>query len=223
MASRAGYAAALLIAAALVSGCSDQEKLRRAELVQIMQQLPGRYDNHEQVQEDRRSGREPHDARILAIVRVEADELGRHVLYAQEMTDDAYHRITAQRVLSFDISSDKDKHIVQSIYSLTDPPRWRQGDSSPELFAGLQPPDVRVARGCELKWKKDAERFTAANDPKQCHTTSAGTSGSLSVEARAELTGETLDIVDRGFDSHGKLVYGREDDPFMRFRKQSAN
>jgi hypothetical protein len=131
--------------AALLLGCANQTKLRQAELVQILQWLPGQYNS---------------DALAIAIVPVYAPRLGRHVLYVQEMAANDPRQITLQRLWSIDVT--EDDQIVHTVYALAEPARWRNAHVNPDLFKGLQPQDMQRVPGCELLWKKEGERFTAS-------------------------------------------------------------
>jgi hypothetical protein len=206
---------AVLALAGLVAGCaSNKGQLRESDLMQLEQWLPGHYDNSAQVADDRRAGRTPHETRTLTIVPVDSLLLGKHAFYAQETASDDPQHITGQRLMVFELSGE---HILQSVFTLTDPRRWRAADTSPELFTGLQPPDIKLMRGCGLVWSKGTGRFTAENDKDLCRESAPGGGNPVQTESRAELSPDELAVSDRGFDSHGKLVYGRDDEPFTRF------
>jgi hypothetical protein len=199
----------------LAAGCATNKgQLRESDLMQLEQWLPGHYDNRAQVDDDRRAGRTPHEARTLTIVPVDSLLLGKHAFYAQETVSDDPQRITAQRLLVFDLAGD---HILQSVFTLTEPRRWRAADTSPELFTGLQPPDIKLMRGCGLVWTKGTGRFTAENDRALCRASAPGGGNPVHTDSRAELSADELAVSDRGYDAQGKLVYGREDEPFTRF------
>ena len=69
--------------------------------------------------------------------------------------------------------SDEARGILETVYSFAEPLRWRDGPEHLDLFTGVVAEDVLSVPGCELVWKKDGERFSAATDPKLCHDTSA--------------------------------------------------
>ncbi|MBV8306433.1 MAG: hypothetical protein JO274_03035, partial [Gammaproteobacteria bacterium] len=70
MAEMTARAAATALAAALamLAGCTDQEKLREAELTQLLITLPGTYDNNAQADRDAQSGTRPAHERITLVV-----------------------------------------------------------------------------------------------------------------------------------------------------------
>jgi hypothetical protein len=207
----------LIAGAGLLAGCANQEKLHKEELEELVQWLPGQYDNTAQAQADERSGvQPPHEPLALAIVPIYAPTIGRNVFYLQEMAADDPRRVMSQRVLSFEASADG---IRQSAWSLSQPVRWRDGHLNPDLFKSLLPDDLGAMQGCGLSWKKAAGRFVGSNDPKHCRTTSRATG--VQIEARAELGPEDLSTGERSFDSRGSHVQGSRDEPLYRFRKQA--
>lgn len=200
----------------LLVGCSGALELRRAELAQLAEWLPGRYDNVEQATAAGATAQR-HESLAVVIVPVYAPALGERVFYSQEMAADDARRVLGQRLLAFEAAG---QGIVQRVYLLEDPLRWRDGHSNPDLFKALVPDDVRPLGGCELIWKKDGERFRGANDPARCRAVSRAGGGSVSIESRAELGPGDLAMSDRAYGPDGALVQGRADDPFYRFRKR---
>ena len=173
-------AAALLALAGALCACTDQTKLREAELTELLGALPGRYDNAAQAQRDAQQGARPaHDAVALIIVRVYTPRLGRHVLYALETAADDPRRVLSQKMYSFQV--DEKRGIVQTIYTFVDPLRWRGGEQHSELFTGVMTDDVQPE--CELMWKKVATRFSASADPLLCPDAPTPAAG----ESQAEL------------------------------------
>ncbi len=217
MASRA---AVLLIAAAaaLAAGCAGQEKRLDADLLQLTEWLPGFYDNQVQIAADRQAGRAPHESLILTVVPVDTEQLGTgHVFYMQEMTAGDSRRVTMQRLLSFSTTKDG---IAETMWTLTDPERWQAAVTTPELFTALQPDDMRPVRGCDLKWKKEGERFTASNDPSRCRTLSRRTGGVESVDMRIQLTPDELAISTQNV---GRGAVPQSGDPYVRFRRNGGS
>jgi CpeT/CpcT family protein DUF1001 len=161
--SATGLAAAL----ALLGGCTDQEKLREAELTKLLLALPGTYDNTAQADRDAQSGtRPPHERITLIVMRVYVPRLGHHVQYLQEMAANDPLRVMSERMSSFTV--DEKRGIVQTLYTFVDPVRWRDGLQTPEMFTGVLQDDVHSF--CELLWKKDGEQqFAGGPDPAHCH------------------------------------------------------
>jgi hypothetical protein len=204
---------ARLALAALLASCASQGKTGDADLTHLDQWLPGHYDNRAQVADDRRAGRQPHDSLSLMIAPVNSLMVGNHVFYLEERTADDVKRLLQQRIISFDIVG---SFIVETPWELTDPPRWRDAGSNPDLFTSLQPRDLKQVRGCQLTWKKDGSRFVALNDRQRCRA-SAPDDSTMFLETRIELSQDGLGLSERGYALDGKMLQGRQEDPFIRF------
>src|SRR5687768_3742510 len=61
-----------VIAVTALAGCASQAKLREAELSQLAEWLPGRYDNRDQAERDTKDGSERHEALAVVIVPIYA-------------------------------------------------------------------------------------------------------------------------------------------------------
>lgn len=211
-------AAALVIvaaaAAALAAGCAGQTKRAQADLVQLTAWLPGYYDDQVQVREDREAGHPPHESLSLAIVPVDAELIGSHVYYLQE-TSGRPRRVTMQRLVSFTAAK---TGLVESQWSFTDPTRWLGADVTPELFSALQPGDVRLLEGCDLKWTRLGGKFTASDDPDDCRVVSPTTGNVESIDMRIELGADELAISSHARGSGAAAGV----DPYIRFRRNGG-
>jgi hypothetical protein len=157
--------AAMALAAALGAGCSDQGKVHEQELTQLLAVLPGSYDNGAQVEADLQARAAAHEKIALVIKHVYTPRLGHHVFYAQEMAADDSRRVLSQKIYSFEL--DDKRGIVETVFELVEPLRWRDGYLHPELFTSVVNEDVQ-AEGCQLLWKKTPDGFVARHDPKVC-------------------------------------------------------
>jgi hypothetical protein len=209
---------AMLIAIAFIGGCASQTKLREAELAQLLEWYAGRYVNVEQVKADVAAHREPHAALELNIVRVYAPLAGDFAFYVQESAAEDPRRVFTQRIVAF--STVKDRGIVQSLWSFTEPTRWRDAHLDKDLFKGLMPQDFTQMGGCDLLWKKKDSSFEGANDAKTCRVSSAAAEGTVTMDLRAELTQDELALSDQTYDLAGKRVQGSAGDPFYRFKRR---
>lgn len=206
-------------AAVLLGACADQEKARETELIELLVSIAGHYDNTSQVEGDIRRGlHPPHDALALVVVPVDDPIIGEHVFYVQEMAADDPRRVMAQRIWTFDIT---DKKIVQTVWTLREPLRWRDSQHDPDLLKSMLTQDVARVAGCNLTWKKTATGFSASNEPKTCRSTSRVTSGTVQIDTRMELDANGLSLAENATDAAGQLAQGRTDEPFVRFRKAS--
>jgi hypothetical protein len=226
----------LLACASLAAGCAAEQAKheREGDLEQISEWLPGHYDNRAQIAEDRRAGRTPHEALTLSVMQVHAGELGVRMFYLQEMASGT-RQIKLQRLISMGVAKDR---IVSSLWSFTDPPRWREGDSTPELFSGLQPQDVTLMHGCSLEWKKDKDDkdnkdnkdkeeedvpFTASNELGNCDPNVSSAGILQHVQMRARLDADEFALSMHEVDSHGNALEPSPGDPYIRFRRSGGS
>ena len=232
----------LMVATVCLGGCAAVKKghQRDVDFARFSRWLPGSYDNSAQVKSDMQKGvRPPHDAVALAVIPLESLAVGQDSFYVQETAADDAMRVLSQRVLIF---TQTDKGIVETVNSLVEPMRWRDGPQEPEVFQAMTPRDLKVATGCQLTWQREdkevvkgakkptkeeakkaaeAARFVGKNDPKRCEMTSHAVMGLVQVELRGELASNELALAELQYDSDGHLIQGNKDEPFYRFRKSS--
>lgn len=209
----------LLVLAAATCGCASQSKQGEQQLAQLVTMLPGSYDNIAQARADAAQPGEAREALMLVIVPVYAPMIGDHVFYSQEMAAQDPRRVTAQRLLSFQVGPDASLQQMQ--IQLNEPARWRDGHLNPDLFKSLLPQDVKALSGCDLVWKKTDTGFVGANDAARCRSTSRATGETLRVESALKLDTDGLAILDRQFDATGRVVIGLQPDPWYRFQRRA--
>lgn len=196
---RSALVAALMAASlALVSGCGGSLAERKGELAQLARLLPGDYDNKEQASS-------PDSANItalrLSIVPIYAPLVGRDIFYLQEMAADDARRVTAQRVLSLEVTPGG--QLLQGVYALNEPSRWRDGHEKVDLFKSLLPNDLRLVEGCDVTWRLAGRRFTGANDAARCRITRRSDNQTVHQESRIELDDDGIALADAIIDSKG--------------------
>lgn len=214
-------AAVLVLVCAVLASCASELKRAEADLKEIEAWLPGSYDNVEQAQEDARQGRAPHTALSLHIVQIFMPTFGDHVFYLQESAADDPRRITSQRLLSF--TAVKEGHVLETMYTLSQPNRWRDGHVNPSLFKGMMYNDATPMAGCELLWKKEEAKYVAANPTGGCRATIPALGGGVRLQIRAELAVDELSISEQAYNASGQLVQGNANEPFYRYRKRSGS
>src|SRR6516164_709315 len=182
-----GAIARALVGLVLLCGCTDQTKVHEGELTELLAVLPGHYDNTAQVEADTRNhAHPPHDAVALTITHVYTPRLGHHVYYAQETAADDPRRVFSQKMYSFTV--DEKRGIVETLYELVEPVRWRDGQQNKDMFTGMVTEDVQP-EACQLLWKKKGDGFIATHDPKACPDSGGG-----AIATQAELSGGVLTI-----------------------------
>jgi CpeT/CpcT family (DUF1001) len=214
--------ACVVLAGLALAGCAgSKEPKPDVELQELIQLLPGHYDNTAQVQSDIAKGvNPPHEALVLDIVPIDAVMIGENVFYVQEGIAGDPRRVLGQKLMVFGVVK---KDVVQTDFALADPHRWRNGQLNPELFKGIMTQDVHSTKGCSLRWKRVEGKLVGANEPKTCHGRAGGAGGIAQIESKAELGPEEYATSELAFDKPGHLAQGREDDPFYRFRKATTD
>lgn len=236
LAAVGGLAAALL-------GCTGPGGRVKHEsergITEIADWLPGTYDDTAQVRAEEQAGGPQRDAIAVVVVPVFVPSIGDHVFFAEAMLAKDPQRVVSEQLLSFAV--DNQGAIVQTNYVLKDPLRWRSAYLNPELFEGLQTPDLKGIAGCPLAWTRVDDKFTATNDDAVCRPKGAGKqgagkpgtgSGGAGAAAAprtvlAELTADEYSVVRRIPDAvtaapaSGKpSAPGPADDPLEHFRKR---
>jgi hypothetical protein len=201
--------------ALLLVGCSSQAKKAEAELATLTGWLPGRYDNVEQLGGD--ATRQPV---VVHVIPFYGKPLGKAAFCLYETAADDPRRVLSQRIIAFDVDP-QSKRVIEAIYTLVEPGRWRDAHENPTLFTGLIPhQDLRPMAGCELVWKLEGERFIGANEKARCRATSRVTGATVNVEMRAEVSPGELALAERTFDSAGRLVEGDAEGTLQRHTKR---
>jgi hypothetical protein len=228
----------LIAVTLLLAGCAEnKQRENEKDLDRMIRWLPGTYNNTAQAEADVKEGvHPPHDAVELAVVPLGSVSVGRNAFYLQEMAADDSRRVLSQKVVIFNVT---DKGIVESVATLADPLRWRDGQRQPDIFMGMTPKDLKPVDGCDLVWKRqippeqaarklskeEAEkaaeqlRFVGANDPKKCEETSHVAMGLVTLELRGELTRNEFSWAELQYDANGRLISGNQADPFYRYHK----
>ena len=189
---KGNFAKCFLAGLLLLGGCTDQTKVHEGELTELLALFPGHYDNTAQVEADTRAhALPPHDAIALTITHVYTPRLGHHVYYAQETAADDPRRVFSQKMYSFAI--DEKRGIVETLYELAEPVRWRDGQQNKEMFTAMVMEDVQP-EACQLLWKKTDAGFVATHDPKVCPDAGHG-----AILHQAEFEGGVLTIGDYKF------------------------
>lgn len=204
--------------ALLACASSRATKTQELDLAQMMRWLPGTYSNVAQHEADVNAGKPPHEALAVAIVPIDSPIMGPHAFYFQESAADDPRRVMVQQVLSFELTPAG--KIKESVATLVEPRRWRDGQKTPELFTAMVVEDLVPMSGCDLFWKRNGEDgFVGADEPLRCHTASHTSEAAARTQLVAELKSTELALSEQSYDASGVLMQGRADDPLYRFRK----
>jgi hypothetical protein len=199
-----------------LGGCAANLKKAQVTVAQIADLLPGHYTNRAQADADAKAGRDRHEAKSIDIVRLDLPLLSDYAFYAQEVSLDGVHRITSQRLFTFEAV--KDGTVVERLYTFAEPARWRDGQQNPSVFTGMMFKDTNAMAGCDLTWKSEGDKFLGANDRETCRVSSPSL-GTVRADMKVELNGDELAIAELAYTAGGKLVEGNASDPFTRFER----
>ena len=207
----------ITVAAGLaLGGCAADLKKAQVTVAQIADLLPGHYTNSAQAEADAKAGNPRHDPKSIDIVRLSLPLLSHYAFYAQETSLEEMGKILSQRLYTFEAL--EDGTVMQRMYIFSQPARWRDGQNNPSVFTGVMFKDTSPMAGCDLVWKKDGEKFTAANSRETCRVNSTSL-GALRTEMKIELSGDQLAMSELGYTAGGKLMQGDASDPFYRFER----
>jgi hypothetical protein len=215
--NRVFFPTCALLASLLLVACVDQPQKQEQELGELVGLVAGHYDTIAQVRAEARAGAPLREALQLAIVPVHTPLIGDAVFYLQEHVVNDPRRVTAQRLVMFEVAQGVPL-LVETQLALVEPVRWRGGDENPELFRSLLPQDVKPIAGCEISWKKVEGGFDGSTNLTRCRSESRSTGETLNVEMKLELRGDELTLTERRRDGAGALV---DDEPAYRFRRRA--
>ncbi len=183
--------AALLSAMLTLTGCVKQMVKeaadKRHDANELTHALPGKY--------------RAEDASDLALIvtAVPVPMVGRSVYVARETIASDPHRMVLDQLWSVDL--DAKGRIVQSVFLLKDPQRWKHILDQPELLQSLVPDDLTALAGCELLWHRTPTGFEGQSSLSKCHAgdDSAGRLLVASMDLRDQAVEVTqLQVLDDG-------------------------
>ena len=154
----------------------------------------------------------------LLACKVEAPEIGEHVLYIEQAQVEAADMPYRQRLYHVEpvLGENGELEVVSNVYSLNDP------DAVVGLCDQLDrptfaPSDVSLREGCSvyLKWNED--HFEGGTKGQDCSSTLGGASYATS---EVTMTATEIHSWDRGFDSSDAQVWGAEDGAYEFIRQE---
>ena len=133
------FVIALVLACAIPFAAEARDKKKEeAEFVAFLRVLPGDYDNLTQAESEGDNGQ--HASIVLSIKPLNAQTIGKLVMFVRETVADDPRRVLAQRI--WIIEHGKDNLIVQKVYLLREPQRWIHAGEDPQLLQSLLPDDL---------------------------------------------------------------------------------
>jgi hypothetical protein len=191
------------LAALALAACTSQQELRKQELAVLGAQLPGSYDNLQQVQADAAAGRSgAHAAQALLVLKLRAPLVGDDVFYVRETAAQDTRRVTSERIWSLSLSTDR--KIVATVARFEEPDRWRIGADNPDLFRSLLLRDLRTIEGCELLWQKTALGYSGDTVGNACRR--GGAAGAALQIQHWRLAGDQLELSEAAGDDSYRFM-----------------
>jgi hypothetical protein len=204
----------LLGFALLAASCATGPKRADVFLEQLLGALAGSYDNLAQ------SRASPDHAPVkLLIAPVQAQLVGDHVFYVQEVAADDARRVLAQHLYVVELVGDGEMALLTQT-DFAEPLRWRDGHLKRELFQSLLKKDLRLRPGCDLLFKREPGGF-AGTLAGNCRASARDTGEALRVEQRVTLNADGIAVFEQHRDAAGKLVYGDMPDPWYRYARRA--
>jgi hypothetical protein len=205
------------VAALVLAACGGAQAQRQGELAELGRLLPGVYDNLEQVGGRGADQDTSLPALRVAIVPIYAPLVGKDIFYLQEMAADDPRRVTAQRILSLEVTVKGE--LLQGLFALAEPNRWRDGHERIDLFKSLLPNDLRLAEGCDVAWRRSGKGFEGSNTPATCRVNRRTSGDIVRQESRVELDADGIAFADTFIDSAG--VREPASPRWYRFRRRA--
>lgn len=165
---------ALIACFGVLTGLSDVPKPGDRHVEKLVQDWAGLYSNERQVRREHLAG-EPdfpeavREVRDIRVHRLNAPQLGRHVLLLEEIKATAPDIANRQRVLTFEWLEDSQVIQVTQHFFSTDL-AYDQAIIGPKAAAAMQPSDFTHVPGCNLRlsWDPATARFTGGMQRRQC-------------------------------------------------------
>ena len=150
------------------SGANAQTKLDLdTQLAQLMQMLPGEYDNAVQIK--RQGGEKPFFPVRTIIKPVRMPEVGEHVLYLEEYRDNDPAKLTRIRLYKFTMEPDA-KAIRLHLVNPLKPEALVGAHKDLARVQALKLADLRVDRDvCDVFIRKDGAEFRGAMKERSCN------------------------------------------------------
>ena len=194
------------------------------QLDQLVDWFTGEFNNFEQYEEDiyakEIEGKDitPHYHIHSIFAPIKSEKLGKYVFHVQQSKGDDLTRIFRQRLYIFELNDNS--QIELSIYKYKDSEKYLGLHKDLELQTQLTSQDL-INTNCKLIWEKNGEEFIARNKDEKCKTYSERFKKDIFVVDSIVLTNNHISILDRIYDSTGKLIMGRADGIPSKLKKCS--
>ena len=166
-------------------------------VVRAFDWLNGRFDSADQARQN-----PAYFSIQLDSCRVEAPDIGEHVLYVEQASMNSLNEPYRQRL--YHIQAGENGEITSTIYSLNNP-RAAIGLCSRDGTANFSATDVSEREGCTVFLTWNGDEFVGSTRGEACSSNLGGASYATS---EVILRADSLESWDRGFDANGLQVWG---------------
>ena len=171
--------------------------------------MTGRFDNHLQVLDDEAAkSSHPHQRIHSIFTPIEAPQVGTHLLYVEQYSDEDRTKVYRKRLYRF--VAENPEVVRLEIASFVDAQRTEGVLTEPGRLSALQDAELDWKEGCEVRWRRVDDHFEGSTTRGACRVPSRH-GGTLLIEDDLRLDAQALWIQDRAFDEEGKRVFGHPD------------
>lgn len=185
------------------------------ELDILLEWVSGHFDNEQQVKTgENRLRREPldldraPDLLYPVFARVEAPQIGQHVVYLQWHIGSPDGPLQRQRIWSFEIDAALNA-VLMDFFTLREPARWRDAHLQPATAM------VELARAdllpyppdCRLPFRRHIEVFIGEIPRGECNIVSQQTRTAMNIQARVVVSRHALWYDESGTRPDGSVVF----------------
>jgi len=206
----------LAITACVVSQAHSEDdanaKILKRDFARMMDWLPGRYDNQEQVyfNGNLKVPKEEQHGRLHHIfMPVDLDNIPGTTFYIQQYKNDDPSDIFRQRIYSF--APDFDENAIrQIIYTAKDPKAILDAHEDPSKLEEITTSQFITHKGCDIFWTAQLDHFQGNMKPGACQVKKNPSDKTLNIETNLQLSRSGIWILEEATDSDGHYVYGNK-------------
>lgn len=214
------FALLITIFALLAYPSFAAEKLNE-EMRLMMSWFEGRFDNFQQVSEEKESKAQyPHEHIHSIFARVNLPNLGENVFYVKQYMDGDASKVYRQRLYIF-APNKKEKAVELKIYTFPDEKAVVDAHLSPEKLNGLTLGTLKATPGCEVYWRLNeaGDKFLGTMKPNACRVESKRLNKTIIISDDLFLTKNEIWINDQARDEAGNYVFGNKSGVHHKLKK----
>lgn len=208
---------ALAVVAVFVFGVGDAvaQTALDSELSTLLSWVVGEFDNRQQVARGENAPLESTldttrapDLLFPVFARVEATELGRHVIYLQWPTGSPEGRLQRQRIWTFEIDEQRNA-VMMSFFTLREPDRWRDAHLKPKTaLRDITREDViPYPPACRLPFRRHDDVFIGEIPRGECRIISQQTRTDMTINAKIVIARDQVWYEESGVRQDGSIAF----------------